>query len=98
VGLFLLVVLIAGLNLLDSVFTKTILHRGGWELNPVVRVANELWGNSIWTWKMLTIPGFLFFLCLHSKFRRVETFIRVVSCVYAAMVLYEILIYVWIVV
>ena len=47
VGLFLLLVLIAGLNLLDSVFSKTILHLGGWELNPVIRVANELWGNSI---------------------------------------------------
>ena len=98
VGLFLLVVLTAGLNLLDSVFSVRILAHGGWELNPVVRVANDLWGDSIWTWKMVAIPGFLFFLCLHSKFRRVETFIRVINCVYGAVVLYEILIYVLVVI
>ncbi len=95
--LLLLVVLIAGLNLLDSVFTKTILAHGGWELNPVVRAANELWGDSIWTWKVVAIPGFLCFLYIHSKFRWVETFIRVISCVYGAVVLYEILIYFWLV-
>jgi hypothetical protein len=93
VGLFLLLILIAGLNVLDSVFSKTILNRGGWEVNPIVRVANELWGDRIWIWKIVAISGILFFLYLHSKFRWVEVGIMGISCIYTAVVLYQIFLY-----
>ena len=39
VKLFLLLILISGLNTFDSVFTEAILDRGGRELNPIVRGA-----------------------------------------------------------
>jgi len=39
VGLASLVILVAGLNILDAIFTQVILATGGAECNPVVRAA-----------------------------------------------------------
>ncbi|HSB05101.1 MAG TPA: DUF5658 family protein [Thermodesulfobacteriota bacterium] len=87
--LFLILILIAVLNTFDSVFTKAILHRGGLELNPIVHVSYDLWGDSIWTWKIVAMPCLLFFLYFHSKFKRVEIGIVGMSYLYTAVALYQ---------
>ncbi len=96
-GLFLIVILTAWLNLRDSVFTKRILACGGTELNPIIRIANEFWGDSIWTFKMVVVPGCLFVLWCPSEFRRVKTVIMILSLIFAALVVYETILYLFIV-
>ena len=86
--LSLTLILIAELNAFDSVFTKTLLDRGGLELNPIVHVAYELWGDRIWIWKIVAMPGLLFFLYLHSKFKRVRIGIMGIGYFYTALVLF----------
>ena len=54
-GLFFILILIVGLNSLDSLFTMIILDRGGWELNPIVRSVIELYGDGFWVWKFFII-------------------------------------------
>ena len=88
---FLLLILIAGLNLLDSIFSKMILEGGGWELNPIVRFATEFYGDRFWIWKMIAVSGLLLFLYLHSKFMRVETIMAGISCIYTALVIYQLI-------
>jgi hypothetical protein len=87
--LFLLLILIAILNSFDSVFTRAILNRGGLELNPIVHVAYDLWGDSIWTWKIVAMPCLLFVLYLHSKFKRVEIGIAGIGYLYSAVALHQ---------
>lgn len=41
-------VLIIGLNILDSFFTMIILECGGYEVNPIVRSAIEVYGDDFW--------------------------------------------------
>ncbi len=87
--LFLLLFLISVLNTFDSVFTKTILNYGGQELNPIVSVANGLWGDRIWTWKIVAVPGLLFLLYLLRRFKRVEIGIAAISYFYTAVALFQ---------
>ena len=98
IQLFLLLILIAGLNVLDSALSKTILNYGGWELNPIVRTATELYGNSIWICKIVIVSFILLFLYLHSKFMKIEIIMAGISCIYAALVIYQIFLYLSIVV
>jgi hypothetical protein len=90
---FLLLFLIAGLNVLDSVFSKMILNYGGWELNPIVRFANELYGDSIWIWKIIAVSGLLLFLFLHSKFMKVEIIMAGIASIYTTLVIYQFFLY-----
>jgi hypothetical protein len=89
-GLLSLLILILGLNILDSFFTLMILDLGGWELNPVVGSAIDLYGDSFWIWKygIVSIP--LILLCLHSQFKRVKTIILSISAISIIIVLYQI--------
>ena len=89
VKLFLLLILISGLNTVDSVFTEAILDCGGRELNPIVCATYDLWGDRIWIWKIVAVPGFLSILYLHSKIKRVEIGIVVISYMYTVVGLYQ---------
>jgi hypothetical protein len=89
-GLFLLLIFIVALNLLDTIFTMIILDYGGWELNPIVRHAIEVYGDKFWIWKFIIMSISLLLLCLHSKFRRVKTIIVAICSVYIFIVLYQI--------
>jgi hypothetical protein len=89
-GLFFILILIVGLNILDSFFTMIILDHGGWEVNPIVRCVIELYGDRFWVWKFFLVSISLLFMCLHSNFGRVRTLINCVAFIYFAVVLYQI--------
>ena len=81
---------IVGLNILDALFTMMILDYGGWEVNPVVRSAIEVYGDHFWVWKFFLVSGNVILLCLHSKFKYVKKIILGICLVYLAIVLYQI--------
>ena len=70
--LLFLLILIVGLNILDSLFTMIILEFGGWEVNPLVCPAMEVFADLFWVWKFLLVSFNLVLLCLHSRFRYVN--------------------------
>ena len=69
VGLVSLVVLVAGLNILDAIFTQVILAMGGAECNPVVRAAIDAYGDRFWIWKVAAVSALLVLICLYSRLR-----------------------------
>jgi len=89
-GLFFTLISIVALNILDSLFTLIILDRGGWEVNPIVRSAIELYGDGFFIWKFFIISISLVFLCLHSNFGGVRRLIKVAGFIYTIVVLYQI--------
>ena len=91
-GLFFLLLLIAGLNLLDSLFTMVILEFGGREVNPIVRGAMEAYGDRFWVWKFLIVSFNLILLCLHSRFRYVSKGVFWVTLLFLGVILYQVLI------
>ena len=70
-GLFFIMVLIIGLNVLDSLLTMMILELGGREVNPVVLSVMGLCGEKFWVWKFVIVSLSTVILCLHSRFKRV---------------------------
>ncbi len=90
-GLFFLIVLIAGLNVIDALLTMMILEEGGWELNPIVRSVIQVYGDKFWIWKFAIVSVSLILLCLHSKFRFSTRVILGVGVIYAAAILFQIL-------
>lgn len=89
-GLFFLLLFIVGLNILDAVLTLMILEYGGRELNPIVRSTIEIYGERFWIWKFIIVSISLVLLCLHSKFRRIQTIIVATCSIYIGIVLYQI--------
>ena len=77
--LFVVLVIILGLNILDVILTMVILEHQGYELNPVVRSAIDVYGDRFWMWKYGIISACILLLCLHIKFKRVKTII-VATC------------------
>jgi len=90
-GLFFLIVLIVGLNVIDAWLTMMILEDGGWEMNPIVRSAIQTYGDKFWIWKFGIVSVPLVLLCLHSKFRSATVAILGVGIVYVAAILFQIL-------
>jgi len=88
--IFFFIVLILGLNVLDSLFTIMILDLSGIELNPVVRSVMDLYGHQFWIWKFAIVSFSLVLLCVHSKFRAVKGIIVSLSSIYLTVVLYQI--------
>ena len=88
-GLFFVLILIVGLNILDSLFTMIILDHGGCEVNPIVRCVIELYGDRFCVWKFFLVSFSLIFICLHSNFGRVRALINCVALIYIAVVLYQ---------
>ena len=81
---------IIGLNVLDALFTLMILDLKGWEANPVVRSAINLYGTKFWIWKFFIVSVSLALLCLHSRFRLVGKIIVAIGCLYTMVVAYQV--------
>ncbi len=94
-GLFFLIVMIAGLNVIDALLTMMILENGGWELNPIVRSVIHVYGDKFWIWKFAIVSVSLILLCLHSKFRLATHVILGVGMIYIAAILFQILLIVF---
>ncbi len=84
------IVLIVGLNALDSLFTMIILDCGGREINPIVRSAIEVYGDQFWVWKFIVVSLNLILLCLHSRFRYVNRIISCISILYLGIIFYQV--------
>jgi hypothetical protein len=89
-GLLTAFVLILGLNVLDILFTLTLLNAGGCEVNPVVASAMGLWGDRFWIWKFGLSSASATLLCLHSGFRFVGKALLGVAAIYVMLVLYQV--------
>ncbi len=87
--LFFFVVLLVGLNILDSLFTMMILEQRGIEVNPVVNSVMALHGDRFWMWKFALVSFCLVILCLHSKFRVTRGVVFILSSIYLIVVLYQ---------
>jgi len=88
-ALFAILVLLVGLNVLDSFFTMMILDGRGLEANPVVHSVMQLHGDGFWIWKFGLVSFCLILLCLHSQFRLVRGVIIVHSSIYLLTVIYQ---------
>lgn len=89
-GLLFLIILIVGLNILDSLFTMMILDLGGWEVNPIVRSVIEIYRDRFWVWKFAIVSVPLILLCIHSKFRLAMTAILGLCVIKIAVLLYQV--------
>jgi len=87
--LFFLMVLILGLNILDSLFTMMILDLGGQEFNPFVRSFIELHGDMFWVWRFVIVSVALILLYLHRGFIRVRRMIITIGLIYIVIVIYQ---------
>jgi hypothetical protein len=82
-------VAIAGLCLLDALFTLLYLQRGGGELNPIMNAAIQLGVVPFLAIKCgLTFTGIVF-LCLHKNFRFVKVIIGAVLLLYTLLLAYH---------
>ncbi len=88
--LLFLILLIVGLNILDSLFTLMILECGGHELNPIVESAIAVYGDHFWVWKFGIVSVNVTVLCLYSKFRYVEKILLGICLIYLTVVLYQV--------
>lgn len=89
-SLLFFIVLIVGLNVLDSLFTMIILDCGGLEINPIVRSAIDVYGDQFWVWKFMIVSVNLVLLCLHSGFRYVNRIILYISILYLGIICYQV--------
>ena len=90
-----LLILIAGLNVLDALLTMMILEDGGWEINPVVRSVIQLYGDRFWVWKFAIVSVPLILLCLHSKFKLVIPVILGISAINITVILFQIYLFIY---
>ena len=95
-GMLTLAIALMGLSILDSLFTLTLLGRGGSELNPVMDVLLQ---HSVWAFagiKMLltAIPAVILVgtgnLLLYNRIRA-RTVLAIFVGSYAGLVAYEIM-------
>jgi len=86
---FFLMVLILGLNILDSLFTMMILDLGGQEFNPFVRSFIELHGDMFWIWRFFIVSVALIILYLHRGFIMIRRMVIAVGLVYIVVVIYQ---------
>jgi hypothetical protein len=82
-------ILIVGLNILDSFFTVVILDYGGYEINPIVRSAIEVYGDDFWVWKFMIVSVNLILLCIHSRFRYVSRIILWIALLFLGVIFYQ---------
>jgi hypothetical protein len=90
-ALLFFLVLLLGLNCLDSFFTLKILHYGGKELNPIVESIIALVGEKFWIWKFAIISFSSIILCLHSQYRGVKIAIRLLCFLYIGLICYQLI-------
>jgi hypothetical protein len=94
-GLLLLLILPIGLTVLDALFTMMIIDNGGWEVNPVVRSAIQLFVDKFWVWKFAIASIPLVLLCIHSKFRLVVPALKIITALNIVVVSYQVLLFVY---
>ena len=87
--LFFLLVLILGLNILDSLFTMMIIDLGGQEFNPLVRSFMELHGDMFWIWRFVIASIGLVLLYLHRGLIMVRRMIIAIGSIYIVIVVYQ---------
>ena len=88
--IFFLLILILGLNILDSFLTMMILDLGGKEFNPLVRSVMDLHGDKFWIWKFGMVSASLVLLCLHRGYKLFRGIIIAISSIYLVIVLYQV--------
>jgi hypothetical protein len=81
-SLLFFLILIVGLNVLDSFFTM---------INPIVRSAIEVYGDQFWVWKYMLVSANLILLCLHSRFRYVSRIILWITLLFLGVIFYEVI-------
>ena len=91
-GLLICLVLILALNVLDALFTLTILNAGGCEVNFVVGSAIDLWADQFWIWKFGLSSVCVILLCLHSNFRLAGKAILGITVTYVMLAVNQFLI------
>ena len=89
VGFASLVVLVAGLNILDAIFTQLILAAGGAESNPVVRAAIDAYGDRFWVWKVAAVSSLLVLLCLYSRLRLFRAILAGTALLFAGVICWQ---------
>jgi hypothetical protein len=87
--LFFLLVLILGLNILDSLFTMMIIDLGDQESNPLLRSFIELHGDMFWIWRLVIASIALVLLYLHRGFIMVRRMIIAICSIYIVIVVYQ---------
>ena len=88
-ALFFVLVLILGLNILDSLFTMMIIDLGGQEFNPLVRSFMELHGDMFWIWRFVIASSAMVLLYLHRGFIMVRRTIMGIGLLYIVIVVYQ---------
>jgi hypothetical protein len=89
VGLVSLVVLVAGLNILDAIFTQVILATGGAECNPVVRAAIDVYGDRFWVWKVAAVSSLLVLMCLYSRLKLFRAILAGTALLFAGVISWQ---------
>jgi hypothetical protein len=87
---FFMLILILGLNIIDSLLTMMILDIGGKEFNPLVSSVMDLHGDKFWIWKFGMVSASLVLLCLHRGFKFFRGIIIAISSIYLVIVLYQV--------
>jgi hypothetical protein len=87
---FFMLVLILGLNVLDSFLTMMILDLGGEELNPVVGAFIGLHGDYFWIWRFLIVSITLILLYLHHGFVLIRRVTIGIGLIYTVIVVYQV--------
>ena len=64
-----LIILIVGLDILDSLVATTALDLAKWGINPVVRSVIDIYRDVFWVLKFAIVSIPLILLCIRSKFR-----------------------------
>jgi hypothetical protein len=88
-GLVSLVVLVAGLNILDVIFTQMILATGGIECNPVVRSAIDTYGDRFWVWKVAGVSALLVLMCLYSRLKLFRVILAGTALLYIGVISWQ---------
>jgi hypothetical protein len=90
-ALLFFLLLMVGLNYLDSCFTLMILENGGQELNPIVEGTIYILGEEFWIWKFIIVSFSSIILCLHSQNFKVKIAIVSLCFLYVGLVSYQLI-------
>lgn len=88
-GVLFFLVLLAGLNCLDSFLTMKILAFGGRELNPIMDFLIALTGEKFWIWKFGLVSLCSVILCLHIHFKLVKQVLVLICILYVIVIGYQ---------
>jgi len=84
-----LIILIVGLDILDSLVTTMALDLGKWGINPVVRSVIEIYRDMFWASKFAIVSIPLILLCIRSKFRLAMPVILSICVIKVFVLLYH---------